>query len=132
MGHFRFHGRSPHDIVEFWSARLATEGEIMKRIVVFAATAVLGMGMIPFAASARSGHAYQPIGDTGVAVGVETPSSQARTCVFVETPTGWHAVGIGAGVYYASNTGKYDAHNQTTTEDDGSICDSDQGDEPQN
>lgn len=103
----------------------------MKRMVMLAAAAVLSLSVIPFAATAHSGHVYQPVGDTGIAVGLETPSSQARTCAFVETPAGWHAVGIGAGPYYSTNTGRYDAHNQTASEDDGSICHADQGDEQQ-
>lgn len=102
----------------------------MKRIVGFAAAAVLAMGMIPWAASAHSGHQYQPVGDTGYGVGLETPASQARTCAYVQTPDGWHAVAVGAGVYYETGTGSYgtyDAHNATETEKDGSICGGDEG-----
>jgi hypothetical protein len=100
---------------------------MMKRFLGFAAAAVLALGVVPFAAS---GHEYHPVDGSGVAVGLETPGSQARTCAYAETPAGYQAVGVGAGVYYQSHDStQYDAHNATESSDDGSICDADTSDD---
>ncbi len=98
----------------------------MKRFIGFASAAVLALSVVPFAAF---GHVYVPVADTGVAVGVETPGTNARTCAYVESPAGYQAVGVGAGPYYQGNSSGYDAHNASETPDDGSICSADTSDE---